>query len=132
MTGLRAAGLIALAATTAASAVAAQFLPTDLQVPAGAGLGLAFLLAAPGYAVLSATLHGTNKAFYVTFVGGILFRLTVATGAILVVHRAGRWVLAPFAVALATGLAALSFIEAYFLARQDRSWTSSKHLNITS
>jgi hypothetical protein len=132
MTRLRAAGLLTLAAATAAGAVAAAYLPAGIQVSAAAGLGVAFLLAAPGYLALSATLHKTDKAFYGTFVGGILFRLAAATGAILVVHRAGRWVLAPFAVALAVSLAVLSFVEAYFLTRQNRLWTSSKRLNTTS
>ena len=129
---LRAMGLLILAAATAGGAGAARMLPAGLRVPAAAGLALAFLLSAPGYAALSATLHGTDKAFYGTFVGGILFRLTAATGAILVVHRSGRWVLAPFAVALAVALAVFSVVEAYFLTRQNRLWISSKRLNTTS
>ena len=78
------------------------------------------------------TLHSANRAFYGAFAGGILLRLAVATIAILVVHGTGRWPLAPFAVALAAGLALLSFVEAGLLVRQNNLWTSSKHSNITS
>jgi hypothetical protein len=122
--------LVSLAAASGVLAGVARLTPWP--APASAGVLAAFVLAAPSYFLLSVTLHRSDAAFFGVFAGGMLARLALLLGAVLVVHRSGVWPPAPFAVAAAGALMILTILELVFLNGQNRLWTSSTPSSTTS
>jgi hypothetical protein len=121
---LRALAVAAMTVSAGAIALLARWTPWP--APLAAGMLLAWVLAVPSFLSLSFTLHKSDTAFMAAFGGGVLVRLAALMIAVLAVHRKGFWPAAPFAVAAAGGLTALTMIELIFLQRQNRTWTSSK------
>ncbi len=130
MTRLRFLAVGTLLLAGALALAAARWSPWP--APFAAGVLLAWALAVPSYLALSITLHRSDAVFFGVFAGGMLVRLAALLGGILVVHRAGVWPVAPFAVAAAAGLTGFTVIELIFLHGQNKKWTSSTPSNTTS
>ncbi|MBL8022823.1 MAG: hypothetical protein JNK54_00880 [Elusimicrobia bacterium] len=84
------------------------------------GVGVAVLLVVPSYWSLSLTLRLSNPKFFGAFVGGLLGRMAGlgVGGAVVWWHEPSLVV--PFLLAAVIGMVGLSFIELFFIGRQNR------------
>lgn len=88
--------------------------------PRAAGVALALVLVLPSYWSLSLTLRRSNTQFFGAFVGGVLGRMAgLGLGGVIVWSHA-RAALIPFVLSAVIGLMGLSFIELFFIGRQNR------------
>lgn len=101
-----------------ANALAAVFVPAGRVI--FLGLGAAAFLAIPSYWALSLTLRLSNSKFFGAFVGGMIGRLLGLGAGVGFVWRFQRGAVVSFVVAAAVGLIGFSFVEMYFIGRQNR------------
>lgn len=84
------------------------------------GVSLVGVLAIPSYWALSLTLRLSNGKFYGAFVGGMFGRLLGMGAAVGMVWRFERAAVIPFVLAGVVGLVGFSFVEMFFIGRQNR------------
>jgi hypothetical protein len=84
------------------------------------GLGLVALLEIPSYWALSLTIRLSNSKFFGAFVGGLFGRLLGLGAGVGFVWRYDRGGVVPFVLAAVVGLIGFSFIEMFFIGRQNR------------
>ncbi|MBK8576583.1 MAG: hypothetical protein IPN90_13215 [Elusimicrobia bacterium] len=107
-----------LAAVSGGAALMALWMPGGR--PIFLGLGVVAVLAIPSYWALSLTLRLSNSRFYGSFVGGMFARMGGVGVCVGLLWRYERAAVVPFVLAAAVGLVGVSFVEMYFIGRQNR------------
>jgi hypothetical protein len=108
----------ALVTVAAAGGAAAAVVPSARVFMFG--VIVVALLGIPSYWALSLTFRRSNGKFYGAFVGGLVGRMLGVGAGLACVWRYDRASLVAFAVAAVIGLIGLSFVEMYFIGRQNR------------
>lgn len=113
-----------IGATATLVAAAAAGIVAAVHWPGGRafflGLSLVALLEIPSYWALSLTLRLSNGKFYGALAGGMMGRLLALGAGLWIVWGSARESLVPFVLAAVVGLIGFSFIELFFIGRQNR------------
>lgn len=81
---------------------------------------MAALLEIPSYWALSLTLRLSNGKFFTALVGGMLGRLLFLGTCVGILHRCAPGSVMAFVLAAVAGLVGFSFVELFFIGRQNR------------
>ena len=84
------------------------------------GLIATAVLEVPSYWVLSLTLRRSNNQFFGAFVGGMLGRMVGLGCVVGIIWRRDPGTVIPFVLGVVVGLIGFSFVELFFIGRQNR------------
>lgn len=116
--GLRVKATLVFVAVVLAGTLAAFSFPTGRFF--FIGLMAAAVLEVPSYWALSLTLRLSNNKFFGAFVGGMLGRLVGLGCVVGILWRRDPGTVIPFVLGAVVGLIGFSFVELFFIGRQNR------------
>lgn len=84
------------------------------------GVSLTGILGIPSYWALSLTIGLSSRKYFVAYMGGMLGRMAVLGTSVGILWRLDPGAVMPFVLAAVLGIIGLSFVELFFIGRQNR------------